>query len=76
MSATVAVFACPLCGKPMSEEAKFPGLWLCPDGKVEVAVVDGKHIFACDGMHLTKQGANDLLSEMNAQADKRWQHRN
>ena len=54
---------CPICGKPMAEEAKFPGLWICPDGKIQLND-SPPYRFKCDGLMLTKEGSEEFLKTL------------
>lgn len=54
---------CPECGKAMEEQPKFPGLWVCPDGKIQLNDAPPFR-FKCYGMELTEAGANALENEM------------
>lgn len=54
---------CPKCGKPMAEEPKFKGLWMCPDGKIRLNET-APFAFKCDGMKLTNAGVKALENEL------------
>jgi hypothetical protein len=62
---------CPKCGKPMVEQPKFPGLWMCPDGKI---FLNDSPPFRrlCEGMELTDEGAELFDAELRRQ----WSERN
>ena len=54
---------CPKCGKLMAEEPKFPGLWVCPDGKKRLTAVP-PYLFKCSGMFLTEAGQRQFDAEL------------
>lgn len=54
---------CPKCGKDMSEEPEFKGLWTCPDFKVRLTERPPFR-FKCTGMELTEEGGAALVSEI------------
>ena len=60
-------FNCPKCGKEMSEEPKFPGLWTCPDSKIRLND-EAPFKFKCDGIKLTVDGAVAFEDELHRAA--------
>ncbi len=52
---------CPKCGKPMAEQPRFKGLWMCPDYINALNPDHGPPFdYRCDGMELTDDGAEEL----------------
>jgi len=54
---------CPVCGKEMVEEAEFPGLWVCVDGKVPINH-EPPYQWKCRGMVMTEEGAEAFEKEL------------
>lgn len=50
---------CPYCGKAMSEQPKFPGLWTCPD-YVNPLNESPPFEYKCTGIELTKEGEDNF----------------
>lgn len=63
MKSNLEVRMCPKCGKPMDEQPKFPGLWVCEDGKIPLNDAPPFR-FKCDGLELTNEGARALHTEI------------
>ena len=61
---------CPNCKKPMIEEPKFPGLWMCPDGKIRLND-SPPYRFKCEGKELTDGGAEAFHRELCRQSAER-----
>lgn len=47
----------------MKEEPKFPGLWICPDGRVRINE-SPPYRFKCAGVELTEEGTEALQKEI------------
>ncbi len=55
---------CPKCGKTMTEEPNFLGLWRCADSKICLNPNDGPPFkFKCDGNLITQQACDDFEAE-------------
>ena len=54
---------CPICGQPLVEQPKFPGLWLCPD---YVTPLNDRppYQYRCTGTHLPAAGAKHFDAEL------------
>lgn len=50
---------CPLCGKPMVEAPKFPGLWTCPDFEHPINK-EPPFSYLCTGMEMKGAAAAAL----------------
>lgn len=54
---------CPKCGKPMTEQVKFPGLWACPDYSEPLNDAPPFR-YRCEGITLTEAGAVAFEAEL------------
>lgn len=54
---------CPICNKPMVEQPKFNGLWLCED-YIDPTNSATPFTFKCKGMHLTEKGSEAFDAEL------------
>lgn len=54
----------------MAEEAKFPGLGICPDGKIRLNN-SPPYLFKCEGKEVTDAAVVAFDDEMNRQRAKR-----
>lgn len=57
------IFECPKCGKPMPEEAKMKGVYMCPDYKVRLNDAP-PYRFKCTGLHVTDQAGVEFQKEL------------
>lgn len=51
--------SCPKCGKPMSEQKKFSGLWTCPDFKNPLNNA-APYRFKCNGMFIEDRAVKEF----------------
>lgn len=54
---------CPECGKPMSEQEQWHGVWTCPDYKKPTNNAP-PYRYKCHGMEIEKQGSDLFLQEI------------
>jgi hypothetical protein len=55
----ILIKPCPFCGKPMEEQPKFPGLWMCPDYRNPINDAPPFE-YKCRGIEMTDEAAADF----------------